>query len=429
MDGLVYPDRTPHTGLLEYKNVYRPARVVSYDQKSQELVLHNYLDFDDLKDYVTIGYEVTQDGLTVDRGTLAPFSVAPHSEGRTKLAVSVPAKGKVYLKISYYLKKQVPLLATGWELGFDDFLLSNQDGRNQQKLAWLEEDRNEQDISVQECNTAVTLQGNDFCYVLSKRSGLFEQIRFAGKDFLDHPMQLNIWRAPTDNDMYIKKLWKDAHFDSAYSRAYQMKITQNEKGVSIKARIGVVADTVQKILEGTILWEIDGTGKIHADMLMEKDPEFPVLPRFGIRLFLEKGMEEVAYFGMGPQESYRDKHQGSYHGLFRAKVAELHEDYIRPQENGSHFDCDYVQAEGSRYGLTAVSDDTFSFQASEYTQEELERCAHNYELEKSGSTVLCIDYAQNGIGSNSCGPEVLEKYQFNNVLFRFRFTLVPFIKG
>jgi beta-galactosidase len=231
------------------------------------------------------------------------------------------------LKISYYLKKQVPLLATGWELGFDDFLLSNQDGRNQQKLAWLEEDRNEQDISVQECNTAVTLQGNDFCYVLSKRSGLFEQIRFAGKDYLDHPMQLNIWRAPTDNDMYIKKLWKDAHFDSAYSRAYQMEITQNEKGVSIK-----VADTVQKILEGTILWEIDGTGKIHADMLMEKDPEFPVLPRFGIRLFLEKGMEEVAYFGMGPQESYRDKHQGSYHGLFRAKVAELHEDYIRPQE-------------------------------------------------------------------------------------------------
>ena len=64
----------------------------------------------------------------------------------------------------------------------------------------------------------------------------------------------------------------------------------------------MVADTVQKILEGTILWEIDGTGKIHADMLMEKDPEFPVLPRFGIRLFLEKGMEEVAYFGMGPQE-------------------------------------------------------------------------------------------------------------------------------
>ncbi len=87
-----YTRSYPHTGLLEYKNVYRPARVVSYDQKSQELVLHNYLDFDDLKD-VTIGYEVTQDGLTVDRGTLAPFSVAPHSEDAPNLR-SVPAKEK-----------------------------------------------------------------------------------------------------------------------------------------------------------------------------------------------------------------------------------------------------------------------------------------------------------------------------------------------
>ena len=106
----------------------------------------------------------------------------------------------------------MPLLATGWELGFDDFLLSNQDGRNQQKLAWLEEDRNEQDISVQECNTAVTLQGNDFCYVLSKRSGLFEQIRFAGKDYLDHPMQLNIWRAPTDNDSVYQETLEGCAF-------------------------------------------------------------------------------------------------------------------------------------------------------------------------------------------------------------------------
>ena len=146
----------------------------------------------------------------------------------------------------------------------------------------------------------------------------------------------------------------------------------------------------------------------------------------------DRELEDLKTFGLYPSGSkVTEKPEILFARLdlkeVMAKVAELHEDYIRPQENGSHFDCDYVQAEGARYGLTAVSDDTFSFQASEYTQEELERCAHNYELEKSGSTVLCIDYAQNGIGSNSCGPEVLEKYQFNNVLFRFRFTLVPFI--
>ena len=78
MDGLVYPDRTVHTGLLEYKNVYRPARVISYNKESGELVLHNYMDFDDLKDYVKISYELTQDGLVISKGKLPEVSAAPH---------------------------------------------------------------------------------------------------------------------------------------------------------------------------------------------------------------------------------------------------------------------------------------------------------------------------------------------------------------
>ena len=106
----------------------------------------------------------------------------------------------------------------------------------------------------------------------------------------------------------------------------------------------------------------------------------------------------------------------------------MHEDYIRPQENGSHFDCDYVEIANAQFGIAAVSQQTFSFSASLYTQEALERAAHNYELEESESTVLCIDYALNGIGSNSCGPVVLDKYRFDDTAFRFRFELIPFVK-
>ena len=105
MDGLVYPDRTVHTGLLEYKNVYRPARVISYDKESGELMLHNYMDFDDLKDYVKISYELTQDGLVISKGKLPEVSVAPHSEGKTNLKINVPENGKCYLKLIYHLKK------------------------------------------------------------------------------------------------------------------------------------------------------------------------------------------------------------------------------------------------------------------------------------------------------------------------------------
>ena len=429
MDGLVYPDRTPHTGLLEYKNVYRPVRVVSYDWKNGQIVLHNYMDFDDLNNYVDIFYEMTQDGITVEKGKLANVVAAPHSDAMVELKLQVPSTGKVYLKLIYRLKKQMPLLKPGHELGFDEIKLANEDDRNRQAVKWLEQEKEVGAIDVKENERQVVLQANDFTYVFDKRTGLFEDMQFAGRSYIDHPMELNIWRAPTDNDMYIKKEWKKAHYDAAYTRAYRIEVLQNKHGVFIMEHVAVVADTVQKILDVEMTWKINEDGKIEAVIEAVKDKEFPELPRFGIRMFLNKKMNEVTYFGMGPQESYRDKHQASCHGLFRSKVAQMHEDYIRPQENGSHYDCDYVEITSGQYGIAAVSNDSFSFNVSVYTQEELERALHNYELEESDSTVFCMDYAMNGIGSNSCGPDVLDKYRFAEEAFRFQFELIPFVKG
>jgi beta-galactosidase len=429
MDGLVYPDRTPHTGLLEYKNVYRPVRVVSYDQKNGQIVLHNYMDFDNLKDYVDISYEMTQDGLTVEKGKLANVVAAPHSDAEVELKLQVPNTGKVYLKLIYRLKKQMPLLEQGYELGFDEMKLANEDDRNRQAVKWMEQEKAIGTINVKENDRQIVLQAKDFTYVLDKRTGLFEDMQFAGRSYMNHPMELNIWRAPTDNDMYIKQEWKKAHYDAAYTRAYRIEVLQNKHGVLIMEHVAVVADTVQKILDVKMTWKINEDGKIEAVIEAIKDKEFPDLPRFGIRMFLNKKMDEITYFGMGPQESYRDKHQASCHGLFRSKVAQMHEDYIRPQENGSHYDCDYVELTNGQCGIAAVSKNPFSFNASVYTQEELERVSHNYELKESDSIVFCMDYAMNGIGSNSCGPDVLDKYRFAEEAFQFQFELIPFVKG
>ena len=429
MDGLVYPDRTPHTGLLEYKNVYRPVRVVSYDQKNGQIVLHNYMDFDNLKDYVDISYEMTQDGLTVEKGKLANVVAAPHSDAEVELKLQVPNTGKVYLKLIYRLKKEMPLLEQGHELGFDEMKLANEDDRNRQAVKWLEQEKAIGTINVKENDRQIVLQAKDFTYVLDKRTGLFEDMQFAGRSYINHPMELNIWRAPTDNDMYIKLEWKKAHYDAAYTRAYRIEVLQNKHGVLIMEHVAVVADTVQKILDVKMTWKINEDGKIEAVIEAVKDKEFPDLPRFGIRMFLNKKMDEITYFGMGPQESYRDKHRASCHGLFRSKVAQMHEDYIRPQENGSHYDCDYVELTNGQCGIAAVSKNPFSFNASVYTQEELERVSHNYELKESDSIVFCMDYAMNGIGSNSCGPDVLDKYRFAEEAFQFQFELIPFVKG
>ena len=429
MDGLVYPDRTVHTGLLEYKNVYRPVRVVSYDKESGELVLHNYMDFDDLKDYVKISYELTQDGLVISKGILSEFSVASHGEGKTNLKISVPENGKCYLKLIYYLKKEMPLLEENHILGFDEIEVSQKDAKCQLAEKWLEKTATDSELQVNEDDTQIHIKGREFAYTIDRRTALFTEMKFAGREYLNHPMELNIWRAPTDNDMYIKAEWKKAHYDKAYTRAYTTEVVQGKHGVKIVSHASVVAETVQKILDVTITWKIEAAGKIDADIAVTKDDEFPDLPRFGVRMFLDKKLSAVRYFGMGPQESYCDKHQAASHGLYRADVGDLHEDYIRPQENGSHYDCGYVELNNSRYGIVASAEKAFSFNASYYTQEELEKKTHNYELAESDSVVLCVDYALNGIGSNSCGPVVLDQYRFNDVLFRFRFTLIPYVKG
>ena len=429
MDGLVYPDRTVHTGLLEYKNVYRPARVISYNKESGELVLHNYMDFDDLKDYVKISYELTQDGLVISKGILPEFSVAPHGEGKTNLKINVPENGKCYLKLIYHLKKELPLLDEDHILGFDEIEVSKDNAKCKLAEKWMQKAAVDSELQVNENDTQIHIKGREFAYTIDRRTALFTEMKFAGREYLNHPMELNIWRAPTDNDMYIKAEWKKAHYDKAYTRAYTTEVVQGKHGVKIVSHASVVAETVQKILDVTITWTIDASGKIDADIEATKDGEFPDLPRFGVRMFLDKKLSDARYFGMGPQESYRDKHQAASHGLYRANVRDLHEDYIRPQENGSHYDCGYVELNNSRYGMAAFSESTFSFNASYYTQEELEKKTHNYELAESDSVVLCVDYALNGIGSNSCGPVVLDQYRFNDVLFRFQFTLVPYVKG
>ena len=429
MDGLVYPDRTVHTGLLEYKNVYRPARVISYDKESGELMLHNYMDFDDLKDYVKISYELTQDGLVISKGILPEFSVAPHGEGKTNLKINVPENGKCYLKLIYHLKKELPLLDEDHILGFDEIEVSKEDTKCKLAEKWIPKTVVDSELQVNENDTQIHIKGREFAYTIDKRTALFTEMKFAGREYLNHPMELNIWRAPTDNDMYIKAEWKKAQYDKAYTRAYTTEVVQGKHGVKITSHASVVAETVQKILDVTITWKIEAAGKIDADIAVTKDDEFPDLPRFGVRMFLDKKLSAARYFGMGPQESYCDKHQAASHGLYQANVDDLHEDYIRPQENGSHYDCEYVELNNSRYGIVVSAENAFSFNASYYTQEELEEKTHNYELTESDSVVFCVDYALNGIGSNSCGPVVLEQYRFDDVLFRFQFTLIPYVKG
>ncbi|MDO4306180.1 MAG: glycoside hydrolase family 2 TIM barrel-domain containing protein [Eubacteriales bacterium] len=436
MDGLVYPDRKPHTGLLELKNVNRPVRLVSFDQKSGKAVFHNYMDFLCAGDVLFLAYEVRCDGHLVKEGTIPSEKLStlfPHTDAVLSLDIPVPEKGRCYLKIRYLLNHSTELLNEGFELGFDEILLTNPDSRNQTVLELMQSPAGtagaEKELTVEESERFLIVSNEDFTYTYHKQKGIWEGMTCQGKTLLESPMEYNLFRAPTDNDRRIKEIWHDAHYDDKIvSRSYETVWKEIRGGIEIKSRLSVSAVSVQRILDIQAHWIVRADGSMDVKLEVEKNPEFPPLPRFGLRLFLSKDYEQVLYCGLGPGENYRDKRQSVWHGIFESSVSELMEDYIRPQENGNHDDCDYVTLKADERELTAVGQDSFSFQASVYTQEELTAKAHNYELVPSGYTVLCLDYQQTGIGSNSCGPKLQEKYRITEEPFTFAIRLQPRLK-
>ena len=427
LDGLVFPDRRPHTGLLEFANVHRPVRVAGFDQTTGALRLQNKLDFTDLAGLVAVVYEVTRDGEVVETGAVGALpSIAPGATGTIPLGITVPQTGKCFLKVNYHLSQPACLVPAGHLLGFDEIQLVNTDGRNQHTARLLAASAAEHPaLQVSADDRHLTITGDCFEYVIDRTNGLFATMRFAGEHLLTKPMEVNIWRAPTDNDMYLKKQWEAAQYHQARARAYRTEYSAGPDGITVTSIMALVAPVVQPIAHIETVWQIDRSGAVRVGMKVRRGAGFPELPRFGLRLFLDAAMDRLTYCGLGPHESYADKRRASSYGKYSATVADLHEDYIRPQENGSHDGCDYVVVAAGTRSITAVGPTTFSFNASPYTQEELTTKKHNVQLVPSGDTVWCLDYAQNGIGSNSCGPDVLEKYQLNAQEFEFELTLIP----
>ena len=276
-------------------------------------------------------------------------------------------------------------------------------------------------VSWKETPKHIVVTGENFRYVFDKWQGTLSGMCYEQREMLVRPMEYNIWRAPVDNDRKILGAWIGAGYNRKTVRVYDTQIAEVPNGISVNFRIWVGAVFLQNsmILEAEYVIYTDGT--IQIDVHGIKDPVFPYLPRFGIRLHLPKSMEQVAYTGYGPYESYADKHRASYYGKFKSTVTDLHENYIKPQENGSHWGCDSVELWDEWGGLKALGEG-MSFNASHYTQETLESTAHNFELQESEETILCLDGSMSGVGSGSCGPRLIEAYQVNRDL-RLNFVL------
>ena len=262
-----------------------------------------------------------------------------------------------------------------------------------------------------------------FRYVFDCMKGAFTEMTRNGKAVIAAPVAAACWRAPTDNDREIRSLWEQAGFDRPKVRVYEAEASVRDGKAVLSCHFSLAPVSLQKIVDihETIVIGKDGA----MDLTWEgvKDQNMPFLPRLGLCFTLPGAMKQTAYRGFGPLESYQDKRQASWYGCFETTAEKNYVDYIKPQENGSHFGCDFVSVTDGESGLTFVSDQAFSFNIQEYTDEELTHKKHNWELEKSGHTILHIDFAMSGIGSGSCGPQLDEKYRVNPEKFCYKLRI------
>lgn len=424
MDGLVYPDRTPHTSLYEVKNVARPVRLIEADLHKGEYTFRNMLDFMDMDELCDITYEIRQDGNTLLSGTVKEVCCAPYEKVTVSLPLEIPNTPRTSVIFRYVQKTDMPLTSAGHILGFDQVLVECP------KEAVAKEYSDNAAPYLEESDDEIVITGRDnqFRYVFRKHLGAFESLVKDNVSYLAKPMEYNIWRAPIDNDRYTRVKWELVHYDKTIIKVYEVNSYIEAGNAVICAKLSIGGKSVQRIMAVDAVYRIAPDGSIGVALDGEKTPVMPYLPRFGLRLTMDKSYDTAEYYGYGPHESYIDKHRSCCLDKYVSTVGKMHEDYLKPQENGSHYGCEYVKLSDARTSIRVEGCDTLSFNASHYTSEELTRAAHNFELKESGYTIFCIDTRQSGIGSSSCGPYLMDEYRLDGEKITFN-CIISFDKG
>lgn len=443
VDGLVFPDRRPHIGYYEWKNAIRPVRAEMIDLNKGIVRLHNKLDFYNINEYLYIAFEIKCFGKSLRSGLIYYADIKPHESRDITIDVSDVTGDGCYLKLTYFKKDADLLVEKDYELGFDQLKLFDDvtcdlmgkmtdnaignageifglignynDNVNQKVNQNLNQNLNQNmKPEVVEKQKSYLINVGHMTVEFGKKTGTPLSIMINGEKYIDTPVKLNIYRAPSDNDATINIEWEKAGYNRITSKVYSCNVKTDGDRVTVLCDMSVAATFIQPFLRIKGEWIFKNDDTITVKMHVVRNMEFPYLPRFGLEFRLPKSEKKaVEYYGYGPYESYIDKHLASYVDLFNLSAQQMNEDYIKPQENGNRYLCRYLKTGH----FAAVSDQPFDMHVSNYEMEELISKKHNFELVESDYIVCCTDYMMSGVGSNACGPELLEKYRLDDSEF------------
>lgn len=428
IDGLIMPDRTPSPGLYEYKKVIEPITTTAVDIQKGIINLLSRYDFANL-DRFNLVYKVMEDDVILQTGFMAVPSIEARANRDITLpydlsAIKVKPGAHYYVNISYQLREDTSYASSGHELATAQF-----------ELPLYKEGivvRPEGILNVEKEHTTLHVKGANFSLDFNLVNGNLMNIVRDGMQVLSKGPRLTLWRAPISNDMEIIDKLKKVYF-LHLEHEVVMNIDYHMEGNILKVEVDTINSTTNSAWHfktkyvytvcpsGDILIDVEGTPSGRVDLAPD------MLPRIGVSMHLDKSMEHVRYFGMGPGENYADSKEAAQMGLYANTVDGLFTNYVIPQENGNHMGCKWVSMTNDRgMGLLASTEGDFNFSASWYEDKDLDDAKHTCDLVKRDYIVFNVDYKQNALGTNSCGQWQLDKYRAKFEDFKLSFRLTPF---
>lgn len=428
IDGLIMPDRTPSPGLYEYKKVIEPITTTAVDIQKGIINLLSRYDFANL-DRFNLVYKVMEDDVILQTGFMAVPSIEARANKDITLpydlsAIKVKPGAHYYVNISYQLREDTNYASSGHELATAQF-----------ELPLYKEGivvRPEGILNVEKEHTTLHVKGANFSLDFNLVNGNLMNIVRDGMQVLSKGPRLTLWRAPISNDMEIIDKLKKVYF-LHLEHEVVMNIDYHMEGNILKVEVDTINSTTNSAWHfktkyvytvcpsGDILIDVEGTPSGRVDLAPD------MLPRIGVSMHLDKSMEHVRYFGMGPGENYADSKEAAQMGLYANTVDGLFTNYVIPQENGNHMGCKWVSMTNDRgMGLLASTEGDFNFSASWYEDKDLDDTKHTCDLVKRDYIVFNVDYKQNALGTNSCGQWQLDKYRAKFEDFKLSFRLTPF---
>lgn len=428
IDGLIMPDRTPSPGLYEYKKVIEPITTTAVDIQKGIINLLSRYDFANL-DRFNLVYKVMEDDVILQTGFMAVPSIEARANKDITLpydlsAIKVKPGAHYYVNISYQLREDTSYASSGHELATAQF-----------ELPLYKEGivvRPEGILNVEKEHTTLHVKGANFSLDFNLVNGNLMNIVRDGMQVLSKGPRLTLWRAPISNDMEIIDKLKKVYF-LHLEHEVVMNIDYHMEDNILKVEVDTINSTTNSAWHfktkyvytvcpsGDILIDVEGTPSGRVDLAPD------MLPRIGVSMHLDKSMEHVRYFGMGPGENYADSKEAAQMGLYANTVDGLFTNYVIPQENGNHMGCKWVSMTNDRgIGLLASTEGDFNFSASWYEDKDLDDAKHTCDLVKRDYIVFNVDYKQNALGTNSCGQWQLDKYRAKFEDFKLSFRLTPF---